>query len=352
MPLHVKLAQHSIEHDVVHWYVRLAHVFWTRQYMVQPLPSHRIAPPWQLPPTLQSIVQPLDIEQSMPPVQADAELQLIWHTRPAGQLTGPPTVLITHTPAMHVPPAAAQAIMHADCPSIIVDCPSPTAFPSPAARPSPPLGPPAPSPCTSNPIRPHATSHPTKASARINRATPRSLLRSLLLAYMFGEVRLAQTCSVRDPLTSPAMARSRRSTPARSKSRSKKKRSSRAKRDPEEALFEQAMLDMIEVMSCPVLVAEDQAERCAHMLLDAEQGRDLAVIAQSLHVDQSAVPVAPLLVELAMTLERHAAELTGLCDRFIALSDHEVSHAHIEPDLDIVKRLALAMFGEPSSEMH
>jgi len=105
------------------------------------------------------------------------------------------------------------------------------------------------------------------------------------------------------------------------------------------------MLDMVEVICCPVLVAEDQAERCGQMLMDAQQARDLAVLALDHHAASTAVPVAPVLEELVTTLDRHARELAALTDRVVALSDHEVAHSHVDGNTLDLARLARALFG-------
>lgn len=102
------------------------------------------------------------------------------------------------------------------------------------------------------------------------------------------------------------------------------------------------MLEMVEVISCPVLVAEDQAERCAEMLMEAQQGRDLAILALDHHAK---TPLAPVLEELVTALDRQARELATLTDRLVALSDHEVAHAHVDGDAIDLMRLARAMFG-------
>ncbi len=134
----------------------------------------------------------------------------------------------------------------------------------------------------------------------------------------------------------------------KAKPKARKPRAKRAsRRDPELEQMQDAAVDMIEIMSCPVLVAEDQAERAVEAMSDAVLARDLAVFAERLHSDH---PVAPLLAELALTLERHAGELASLIDRLIPLTNHELSHDHLELDDDAVRVLLHVMFDDPNEE--
>ena len=133
-----------------------------------------------------------------------------------------------------------------------------------------------------------------------------------------------------------------RSQSRKSGSQKRKAQTAQRKRDPEEGLFEEAMLEMVEVISCPVLVAEEQAERCAEMLMEAQQGRDLAILALDYHEN---TPLAQVLEELVTALDRHARELATLGARLVALRDHDVAHSHVNGNAIDLKRLARAMFG-------
>lgn len=135
---------------------------------------------------------------------------------------------------------------------------------------------------------------------------------------------------------------------AREKSKKPRRPRARApRRDPADAVFEEIAVEMLEVISCPVMVADDQARRVAELGLDAEQTRDLAMLAARLHPD---APVAPVLAELAQTVDRHARELAALADRLFALTNHDVPHAHNEPSEDDIKELLVTMFGDPRPE--
>jgi hypothetical protein len=91
---------------------------------------------------LQSISHAAAFEQSMPALHAAGELQSIWHVRPAGHVTGPPSVVITHVLPDKLPPTLAHV-------------------PSPALPP--------PSPSSSNPMRPHPA---IAITTGIHRTTP------------------------------------------------------------------------------------------------------------------------------------------------------------------------------------
>jgi hypothetical protein len=119
-------------------------------------------------------------------------------------------------------------------------------------------------------------------------------------------------------------------------------------RDPTEQMAEEMAEDMAaemaEIISCPVLVADDQADRVFDLMLDSEQTRDLAVLCARLHPRSS---VAPLLAEVAATLDRHARELGDLVDRLVEHTTHDVPHDHIEPTDGDLHELLAALFGEP-----
>ena len=115
----------------------------------------------QLPETLHSIEQPIAIEQSMPAEHALAELQSNSHISPAGQISGPPLVAITHVEPEHVPPACMHAVP-----------PQPLSFDP--FDPLEPLPSPGELPSGSNPIRPqlivaNATSTRQRTSTSIAR---------------------------------------------------------------------------------------------------------------------------------------------------------------------------------------
>lgn len=107
---------------------------------------------------------------------------------------------------------------------------------------------------------------------------------------------------------------------------------------------------MLEVMSCPVLVAQDQIDRCEELIVAAEEARDFAAIAQKMHLAQPFPVLSPVLVEVARMLDRHARELSGLIERLLPLADHDAPHEHIEPDDATVKELLIAMFGDPRQD--
>jgi hypothetical protein len=112
----------------------------------------------------------------------------------------------------------------------------------------------------------------------------------------------------------------------------------------EQQMMEDAALEMLEILSCPVLVAEDHAERAAEASFEAEEDRDLAQIAARLHPDSA---VAAVLAEVAELRDRHARELAALVDRLHPLTDHEAPHDHVEPDDDAMRDMMVAMFGAP-----
>lgn len=109
-------------------------------------------------------------------------------------------------------------------------------------------------------------------------------------------------------------------------------------------MMEEAAAEMVEVMGCPIMIAEDQGERLVGALVDAQETRDLAILAERLHPD---APVAPLLAEVAMTLHRQAGEIASLLDRLIAHTNHDQPHAHVELDADAIRELLQAMFRDP-----
>lgn len=137
------------------------------------------------------------------------------------------------------------------------------------------------------------------------------------------------------------MSKARRKKPAGRKYPVKR---SPPKRDPEQEAAIEAATAMVEIMSCPVLVAQEQAERCSEMMALAVEAADLGLIAQRLHVDQPSPPLSPLLIELVTTLQQHARDLASLIDRLAPMIDHDTAHEHVELDDDTVKQILVAMF--------
>ena len=115
-------------------------------------------------------------------------------------------------------------------------------------------------------------------------------------------------------------------------------------RDPEQLFMAEAAAEMMDIISCPMLVAEDHADRLADIAMDAELGHDLALLSARLHPHSQ---VAPVLADIAQVLDRHRRELDALLDRLMPLVDHDEPHDHIVPDDDAVKEMLFALFGDP-----
>lgn len=120
--------------------------------------------------------------------------------------------------------------------------------------------------------------------------------------------------------------------------------------DPEEEIMAQGIAAMIEVLTCPVTVAEDHAERTRQMAVDVETFEDLAQVARGLYSgegDSLVAELGELLAAFSATMQRHRDELLVLADRFQRLVDHERPHPHLDPEEIPVEAVAFAMFGLP-----
>lgn len=113
----------------------------------------------------------------------------------------------------------------------------------------------------------------------------------------------------------------------------------------------QGIAAMIEVLSCPVMVAEDHADRTRQMAVDVETFCDLASVAQGLYTGGErtslVAELGELLAAFSATLQRHRNELLALAERFERLVDHERPHPHLDPEEIPIELVASAMFGRP-----